>query len=196
MQFVGLDTETNYDGAPNDHYTWYGDNGNFWGNQVAWLEEDLKQATADRHSRPWILAGGHRPIYSVDNCDQTGVATGTPAKIQAAFEGLFQKYHVDQFWAGHKHSYERQWPVFNNTQIDKSYTDSKYPVHIINGAAGNDEQLSNYKDITGTPWNVYWDTKHYGFGVLTVESASTLTWTYYDSATLAVLDEVTFSKTL
>lgn len=195
-QFVNIDTETNYDGAPNDHYTWYGGNGDFWGDQVGWLKADLEKAHSERHIRPWIIVGGHRPIYSVENCDETGIVAGIPARIQTAVEGLFHQYKVDQFWAGHKHAYERQWPVYNNTNIDKTYTDSKYTVHMINGAAGNDEQLSSYNKVTGTPWNVLYDSDHYGFGIMTLESPSSMLWTYYDSETLDILDQVTFSKTL
>jgi hypothetical protein len=36
-QFISIDTETNYDGAPNDHYTLYGDNGDFWCGLESWF---------------------------------------------------------------------------------------------------------------------------------------------------------------
>src|SRR3546814_2860613 len=74
------------------------------------LKADLEKANSERDVRPWIIVGGHRPIYSVDNCDQTGIPSGTAAAIQAAVEGLFHDYKVDQFWDGHKHAYERHWP--------------------------------------------------------------------------------------
>src|SRR3546814_15045577 len=41
------------------------------------LKADLEKANSERDVRPWIIVGGHRPIYSVDNCDQTGIPSGT-----------------------------------------------------------------------------------------------------------------------
>ncbi len=35
-----------------------------FGDQLSWLEADLAKANQNRHKRPWIIVGGHRPIYS------------------------------------------------------------------------------------------------------------------------------------
>jgi hypothetical protein len=35
-----------------------------FGDQLAWLEQDLKKANSQREKYPWIIVGGHRPMYS------------------------------------------------------------------------------------------------------------------------------------
>ena len=62
------------------------------GEYLKWLEEDLIQATRDRKIRPWVIAGGHRPMYAIDNADSSGNLTGAPRKLQEAIEDLFLKY--------------------------------------------------------------------------------------------------------
>ncbi|KAL3660847.1 hypothetical protein V7S43_014249 [Phytophthora oleae] len=70
--------------------------GNF-GGQLAWLEEDLKAADANRDQVPWLIVGMHRPMYTIRSC----AADGTPnndfeaLNVQEAFEKLLIKYKVD-----------------------------------------------------------------------------------------------------
>ena len=195
VHFVSIDTETNYDGAPNDHYTWHGGNGDFWGDQVAWLEADLAQAAQERDVRPWIFVGGHRPIYSAKHADGDGNPNGFSAQMQSVFESLFHEYGVDMYFAGHLHSYERQYPVYDGTNVETDYENPSYTTYIISGGAGCDEGNSDYDDDAEVPsWNVYIDHTHYGVGVLDV-SPQELTWRYLDSATGDVLDEMTLTKT-
>jgi hypothetical protein len=33
-----------------------------FGDQITWLQNDLKQAAANRDAVPWIIVGGHRPM--------------------------------------------------------------------------------------------------------------------------------------
>jgi hypothetical protein len=77
-------------------------------------------------------------MYSRDDCDANGNPKGDNKALQTAVEGMFLKYGVDIFFAGHKHSAETSWPVYNNTAV-KSYTNPQYPVYVISGAAGNTE---------------------------------------------------------
>ena len=46
---------------------------------------------------------------------------------------------MDVIIQGHEHSYERLWPVYNETVTAKNYINPKAPVHIISGAAGCSE---------------------------------------------------------
>lgn len=62
VHFISINTETDFDGAPNNNYT--GSVGGF-GDQTKWLGNDLIQADRERSIRPWIIVLGHRPLYRV-----------------------------------------------------------------------------------------------------------------------------------
>ena len=52
---------------------------------------------------------------------------------------MFYEYGVDMVVQGHEHSYERLWPVYNETVTAKNYENPQAPVHIITGKAGCQE---------------------------------------------------------
>jgi hypothetical protein len=60
----------------------------------------VRQAVANRASRPWIVVTGHRPIYSDKHVDSHGNPTGDSQRLQAAIEDLLMKYGVDLYIAG------------------------------------------------------------------------------------------------
>ena len=57
----------------------------------------------------------------------------------SSLEPLFFQYGVDVIIEAHEHSYERLWPVFNDTVTAHDYINPKAPVHFISGAAGCNE---------------------------------------------------------
>ena len=59
--------------------------------------------------------------------------------IPSSLEPLFFQYGVDIIIEAHEHSYERLWPVFNDTVTAHNYSNPKAPVHLISGAAGCNE---------------------------------------------------------
>lgn len=138
VHFVQINTETDYPNAPLDEYA--SKNGGF-GDQLGWLEADLAAAAAARAAGQvsWILAAGHRPIYSRASADAAGNPSGEAKATQLAFEPLFAKYGVDLFVCGHEHSYEGVWPVVNGTTVFPSYTNPPYTTYVVTGAAGNTE---------------------------------------------------------
>jgi 3',5'-cyclic AMP phosphodiesterase CpdA len=162
-------------------------NGGPFGNQLAWLEADLKRAVANRAQVPWILVSGHRPFYS--STGESGVWDAS----RPAFEPLFNRYSVDLVYWGHVHWYERMYPTLpNGTVQQQSYTDATAPIYIISASPGNVEGL--------TPGNIaqnytaFLDNTHFGLGLLEVQNATHLNWTFYDSKTQAVLDHVMIVK--
>jgi len=96
-----------------------------------------------------VFAGGHRPLYT---------ASGTESKSLAdAVEALFQKYHVDVYFAGHEHSYARSLPVYKSqaetTQDKNHYKSPKSTAHVLVGGAGCDEMHSSIDQACPTGTN-------------------------------------------
>ena len=68
-----------------------------------------------------------------------------------SLEAVFYKYGVDFIIQGHEHSYERLYPVFNQTVTQLNYVNPKAPVHIISGQAGCNEDFGVCVDVTVGP---------------------------------------------
>ena len=62
-----------------------------------------------------------------------------PLCLIFSLEAVFYKYGVDFIVEGHEHSYERLYPVFNETVTQTNYVNPKAPVHFISGQAGCNE---------------------------------------------------------
>ena len=192
VHFVSLNTETDFPGAAE---ATHGDSGllpaggfGADGEYLRWLEQDLRIANESRGVRPWIIAGGHRPLY------EAAIAR----EIQAAVEELFAKYKVDLYISGHEHSYTRTLPVYNGvvTQNGTSvFVDPPSCMYIVVGGAGCDEMKTNADgQAYSAPW-VYLHDEHFGTGVLTVHNETHLDWQYLLSDTLAEKDRFTIVRT-
>jgi hypothetical protein len=68
------------------------------GEYLRWLEADLVKANSERHIRPWIIFGGHRPLY-----EWIYGPLGPADPLVKAVEDLLYKYKVDLYISGHKH---------------------------------------------------------------------------------------------
>ncbi|KAE9310189.1 hypothetical protein PF001_g10320 [Phytophthora fragariae] len=177
IHFTSISSETDYPGAPTNRMTLWVKNGDF-GDQLSWIEADLKKAHANRANVPWIFT----------------------ALIQAAFEELFLKYEVDVVLAGHKHYYERELPVANSKAVMDGVSDDyavydnpQAPVHILTGGAGQVEGMSEPPSNTAS-WNAASDYEHFGFSMLEA-NRTTLVWKYVFSADQSVRDEFVMHKT-
>ena len=152
-----------------------------------WLEADLKAANASRAERPWIFAGGHRQMY--------GTGNSIEPNLQNAVEELFQKYGVDVYFSGHKHSYTRMYPVYQS-KVSTSYVRPNATAYVIVGGAGCDEmKISDGLTFTASsPWEAYHDGSHYGTGRLTVYNRTHMKWEYVLSDDLSVADSFVLVK--
>lgn len=128
VHFISLDTETGYPGAREE--TRYVLPCGGFGDQLAWLEQDLILANEQRALRPWIFVAGHRPMYDGDSIN---------TDFQTAVEKLFYDYSVDIYFCGHEHFYERDYPVYQGITETTNYTNPLATTHILIGGAGNDE---------------------------------------------------------
>eukprot|EP00941_MAST-03F_sp_MAST-3F-sp1_P002835 g2835.t1 len=154
IHFIVINTETDFPNAPEEGRDEDFQKAGFFGEKrdtyLNWLENDLKMANGEeeRKRRPWVVALGHRPIRTIVHPKTRVDAPGTNAKIgvDGSFDfygPLLEKYQVDLFITGHRHSYSRFLP----------YRNSSYHVnHVINGGAGCDEMplssfLSKLKEI-------------------------------------------------
>ena len=42
---------------------------------------------------------------------------------------------------GHVHGYESNWPIYASNQIEKSFIQPNYTIHIVSGSTGDIEGL-------------------------------------------------------
>ncbi|GMF56117.1 unnamed protein product [Phytophthora fragariaefolia] len=201
VHFTTLSSETDYPNAPSNAYFTNRIYGNF-GDQLAWLEADLKAADANRENVPWLIVGMHRPMYTIRSCDADGVPNNDyeARNVQEAFEELFIKYKVDLVLQGHVHTYERLYPTANSSAImdgvsldNRTYKNPHAPVYVITGTAGGPEGLFQYTDPPSPEWLVLMDNKHFGITRLSV-TPTNLTLTMIESATGTIRDEFSIIK--
>lgn len=201
VHFISIDTETGFPGAPSEHRYVFACGG--FGDQLAWLENDLIEANKNRAERPWVFVSGHRPMYYGDSINK---------ELQAAMEELFYKYDVDVYFSGHQHSYERDFPVYQGVP-EADYVNPRATTHFLIGGAGNDEMhhaklLDRSRDpspedknghmtaLTSTgPWTAFSDLDdHVGIGKVTIVDDSVLKFEYIRTTTGRVFDQVTLTR--
>ncbi|VDP10066.1 unnamed protein product [Heligmosomoides polygyrus] len=114
--------------------------------QYEWLKNDLKMATANRATSPWIITFQHRPFY----CSNTNSAEcqsfenkliRTGWLDMPGLEPLFLQYAVDMGFWGHEHSYERFYPIADkqywNTVSQQTLTTTSSPCNILTSVCVN-----------------------------------------------------------
>lgn len=98
--------------------------------QYVWLEQQLSQSKAI-----WKFVCHHHPPYSSDENDygdlwKTNQSTRGDLRIRQ-LSPLYEKHGVDIVWTGHIHSYERTWPIRENTAVEVGGT-----IYMITGGGG------------------------------------------------------------
>ncbi|MHA1378942.1 MAG: purple acid phosphatase family protein [Candidatus Helarchaeota archaeon] len=121
LHVICLNSETNIDGE-----------------QLTWLENDLKQY----NDTIWKIAFFHQPAY--------GSGAHEPrADIQGKWAPIFDKYNVSVVFQGHNHLYERSKPIKNN-ETTNSYLNGT--MYITSGGWGaplhstNPQWFTNYTE--------------------------------------------------
>lgn len=220
--FISIDTETGYPGAAEESRYVLPCGG--FGDQLSWLEADLKAANANRAERPWVFVQGHHPMYQGDKAN---------AEFQAAMEQLFYDYGVDVYFSGHVHSYERDFPTYQGVVDANGYNNPRATTYLMIGGAGNDEMRhaeqgtvkerfeeafregkkhdkapkedgKNGHWVKGEEggsgvWTAVTDTDHFGIGRVTIQDDSTLRFDYIRTTegygdATSVFDSVTLTR--
>ncbi|VDL19869.1 unnamed protein product [Hymenolepis diminuta] len=130
--------------------------------QYAWLEKDLMEANKpeNRAKHPWIVAFSHRPMYcsndDTEHCRNPNnriregikITDGKSKYFILGLEDLFYRESVDIVFGAHEHSYERCFPVYKQKKCPTRDKDPYYnptgPIHIVAGAAGNNEGQTGF----------------------------------------------------
>lgn len=115
-------------------------------------------------------------------------------------EPVFHKYGVDIVFGAHWHTYERLWPVYNNTVLngttdpENPYHDANAPMHIVAGAAGCVEHSDDFNGAPPGSWSAMrLGRQEYGYGKLFVNSSQAI-WRQYRAPDGAVRNEVELVK--
>ena len=147
--------------------------------QYEWLEKTL--ANVDRKKTPWLVVGGHRPMY-VSTEDQWRVADPI---LRAQLESMFAKYKVDVALWGHNHSYQRTCSIYNMTCVDG--TSQHGIVHLVIGAAG---YVLNPVVEGYAPMKVI-DNSTYGYLHMDFQNSTVLKASFIDNSDGSVVDDFT-----
>eukprot|EP01127_Copromyxa_protea_P009627 TRINITY_DN2284_c0_g1_i1.p2 TRINITY_DN2284_c0_g1~~TRINITY_DN2284_c0_g1_i1.p2 ORF type:complete len:405 (-),score=83.85 TRINITY_DN2284_c0_g1_i1:24-1238(-) len=169
VHFVSIDTESTIDTT------------SFTNEQTAWLEKDL--AAVNRTKTPWVILYGHRPFYCTgpEECVYNRLMLAEAVKI-------INKYKVDLVFSGHRHNYERMWPIREDGTAVHTYTNPGAPAFILNGAGGNREGVQGFggHQFPGSVVKI----SEFGYGILEIFNSTVLQYTYYQAGTTNVLDQI------
>uniref|UniRef100_A0A1I7YKF4 Purple acid phosphatase n=1 Tax=Steinernema glaseri TaxID=37863 RepID=A0A1I7YKF4_9BILA len=143
--------------------------------QYEWLKKDLSLTT-----KPWIIAYMHRPFYCSNRNGKKSDCHGEDneyirvgSEDVPGLEKLFNEKGVDICFWGHKHFYERLFPVYDNRSFYQSlnvYYNTQTPTYIVNGCAGNREDHALF-DATATPYSAV-RSEEYGYTVMKIHNAT------------------------
>jgi hypothetical protein len=152
--------------------------------QLTWLRADLQAVNARRDQSPWVVVLGHRPMYCslTDTTDKKDLdcADEKTSPVRSALEDLFFEEGVDVYISGHRHNYERSWPMFRGKAFQQGYRNPEGPIHIVNGAMGY-EYITEKFTKPYLQWSAFRqdDPSKELYGRLQVLNSSHLMWDVY-----------------
>jgi len=164
--------------------------------QHDWIQADL--AAVDRSATPWILFGGHRPMYiDSDYGGKWASDLNVAQMLVDHVEPLLLRYGVDLAVWGHNHVVQRMCQLARRECVSRSSgPDHEYVkgkggvVHLVVGAAGASfSNNANDPLLPTTEFSAY----RYGHSIMNFEGADKMTWEWIDNANGAVLDRMTIA---
>jgi len=157
VHFITFDTEV---------YSYYPDEAMI-ARQLRWMEADLQKYNTPemRKKYPWIISIAHK-------CDWQDEVK------YSDFRDLLHKYGVDLHICGHQHNYQRLYPGLRQkveVQADPNvFINPSYWMQMVVGSPGCQEKISSgiapYKNGVASYF------LSYGYGILSVQNSTHLTW--------------------
>lgn len=129
--------------------------------QYRWFKNYL-ETRVNRERTPWLVVMTHVPFYT-----SNVVHWREGELMRRSMESLFYEHGVDILLNGHVHSYERTYPVYNNTLNECGTT------HLILGDGGNYEgEATPWRNDAGTTgWSAFREAS-FGVGGLNVVNST------------------------
>jgi len=125
--------------------------------QVAWLNQDLAAANADRANHPFIFVLSHRGLFSTSNHQ----SDSDVLEARSTLAPIFAKYSVDAVFNGHDHEYERTQPIVPGSPVTGAPTvasgTTQGTVYVICAGAGA-------QPYSVSPGTVAWRANQIPFG--------------------------------
>jgi hypothetical protein len=167
------------------------------------LALDRLLGSVNRTTHPWLLFGGHRPMY----VDVTGhVPSAGP--LQRLVEPLLLRHRVDVAIWGHHHSYQRSCPMAYGRCVQHASdhqrtrgSQGQPPLrpgqqwgvtHLVVGTAGYEfSEVASPAEQQG--WVAFVNNTRYGFGAIDA-NLSALRFAFVRSDGAGILDEVTLRR--
>ena len=182
VHIIALSTETDYNDSPYDPT---------FGDQLQWLRKDLVAATKNRQNVPWIIAMGHRPLYT---SAQGSYFQNAQYPLRDAVEELFHEFGVDIYFCGHVHAYERSWPVYKNQTVQKNYNNPNGLTVVTAGGAGCTEGLLTDWLSPRPDWSATIFDEDETYGLIHINSNSQLKWELFSAKQNRLVDSFVLNK--
>lgn len=152
--------------------------------QYKWLETDLAN-----NKQKWTIVMFHRPWYcsthSASGCnDYYDMLSRKGNSDMPGLEKLLHEHNVDMVLYGHKHTYERMWPIYDEKYYtsanSKVIKNAKAPVYILTGSAGCHTH-EGPEDTTPQKFSAM-RLGQYGYTRLKVYNATTISTYFVDTS--------------
>ncbi|KAM3581730.1 hypothetical protein VKS41_005891 [Umbelopsis sp. WA50703] len=169
LHIVSWNSESDFEGSEGELVT-----------SLNWLETDLQEANKNRKTQPWIIVLGHRPLYCSSfaapndtSCtkDTKKLRDGNKDKITGkrinGVEAILDKYKVDMYLCGHRHNFERTYPVKKGQVTSSTYINAPSPFQYLVGNGGSYEKITSF-NTTG-PFPAWSAARYSGYGYSTIQ---------------------------
>lgn len=157
--------------------------------QIQWLKRDLESANKQRQLHPWIIVMGHKPMYCTKSLMEQECHKEHSA-IREELEDLFFEHGVDLYISGHKHCYERSWPMYLSRVFQTNTINPQAPLYIVIGAMGYEYMVD--KQMSSPYWLAFAmsNSKKELFARLKVLNETHLIWSVHAGDTNEEVDNV------